>query len=176
MKKQLAKLAKALPLKKQNGGNPKPLVQPPPEQYRFKPGQSGNPSGRPHDHAREAINRLAHTSPPKALCKQIGIDARVTWIEAVVFALGKAAVSGDVAAAREVLANLGLRGTAASSLLALNVEPSGTSFEFLKHSHGLSEEQLNELWAYMDALPRDGPPVIDASYFPLENEDGQQPD
>jgi hypothetical protein len=41
----------------------------------------------------------------------------------------------------------------------------GVTFDFLKHSHGLSESQLSEVFAFMDSLPR-AKPVIDASYFP----------
>lgn len=170
MKKEIKKLAQALqatkPLKPR--GKPTPQAIAP---YRFKPGQSGNPSGRPRDHAREAMNRLAHTSPPRALCQQVGIAPGCTWVEAIVFALGKAAANGDVSAAREVLANLGLRGTAASNLLAVNVDGSpdqrSVTFEFLQHSHGLGEADLQKVFAFMDKLPRERP-VVDASYYPTD--------
>jgi hypothetical protein len=144
---------------KHNRGNPNPI--PPPERYWFKPGQCANPSGRPkeqpRDHARQAMNRLAHSSPPKNLCEQIGIEPNCTWIEAIVFSLGKAAASGDVSAAREVLANLGLRGTAANSILAVNVETPesmGLFATFCKHMAGVPEAEYPKIWAFMQTLAR----------------------
>jgi hypothetical protein len=47
------------------------------------------------------------------------------------------------------------------------VSPDGAAFEFLRHSHGLSDDQLTKVYTYMDTLEREKP-VIDASYFPPE--------
>ncbi len=164
----LTKLAKAVePLsKKQNRGNSKPPQNPPPEAYRFKPGQSGNPSGRPKDHARETLNRLAHTSPPKKLCEQIGIEPNCTWVEAIVFSLAKAAASGDVSAAREVLANLGLRGSVAASLVAINTEDPermGLFATFCKHIAGIPIEDYPRIWTFMESLVK---PALDGDCLP----------
>ena len=78
--------------------------------YQFKPGQIVPNRGRPKDHAKEVLERLASTSPPKELCDAVGIDPDSTWIEAIVYVLGTRAMEGDVNAAREILSNLGLRG------------------------------------------------------------------
>ncbi len=152
---QLAEALKTVKLKN-NRGNPSPV--PPPEQYRFKPGNSGNPEGRhkhPRDHARLVMDRLATSSPPKSLCQQIGIAPDCTWVEAIVFSLGKAAASGDVSAAREVLANLGLRGSVASSLLTVNVEEPermGLFATFCRNLAGVPEDEYPRIWAFMQTL------------------------
>lgn len=111
---------------------------------------------------------MSHSSPPARLCVELDIDARVTWGEAILIVLGQAAMSGDVSAAREVLAALGISGTASRTNVLVNLESSeqrNSTFEFLKHSHGLSEEQLLAVWEFMDSLPRQKT-TIDASFFP----------
>jgi hypothetical protein len=159
------RLATALEKKKEppnpKGGNP-------PEAYRFRPGQSGNPSGvsRQRQRVAELIERMQNSSPPRQLCEELQIDPSVKWDEAILIVLGNAAMSGDVSAAREVLAALGISGTTARTNVLVNVEgEQGATFEFRRHAHGLSPEQLLEVWAFMDGLPRQKP-VIDASYFP----------
>lgn len=52
----------------------------------------------------------------------------------------------------------------------------GLTVEFLRHAHGLSEEDMQRVFAFMDALPKQKP-VVDDSYFPEEEkllEDGEQ--
>jgi hypothetical protein len=160
-RKDLVQLAAALkdvpPKKKQNRGNTQPHR--PPAPYLFKPGQSGNPNGRPKqrpsEHARQAVNQLAYTSPPKELCEQIGVDPKSTWVEAIVFSLGKAAANGDVSAARELLANLGMRGTVASSLVTVNVEDPesmGLFAVFCRHMAGIAEADYPRIWTFMQTL------------------------
>lgn len=144
--------------------------------YRFTPGTIANPTGtNGRGYAIELSRKIMQSHPPKALCAEIGVDPTVTWGEAIMFALSSAAVRGDVAAAREVLAALGFSGTAAKNLFAIQNnagEMTGVTVEFLKHSHGLSDTQIEEVFAFMDALPR-APIVVDASYFPPTEEEEQ---
>lgn len=142
--------------------------------YRFKPGVCPNPLGRgatdPLGYMRELSARMMHASPPKALCDQLELDAEVTWGEAIFITLAKQGAFGDVASAREFLAALGFSGTSAKNLLAVqNNVGDGVNVEFLKHSHGLSESQLDDVFAFMDSLPR-APIEIDASYLPPTEE------
>jgi hypothetical protein len=157
---------------KQKGkGNPEPKMDrlaP----YRFRPGQIANPlgAGARQQFVSELTSRMMRSSPPKELCAQIGVDPSVTWAEAILFSLSKAAAQGDVAASREVLAALGFSGTQSKNILAVqnNVE-AGSATEFLRRSHGLSDESLQKVYGFMDSLPREVP-TIDASYFPEEQE------
>jgi len=160
LKKQIKTLADAVQgklakPKLKPRGKPTPDVLAP---YHFKPGQSGNPSGRPRDHAREAMDRLAHTSPPKALCEQIGIEPGCTWVEAIVYSLGKAAVNGDVAAAREVLANLGLRGALGGANVQVNIETDpakmGQYQRFIAETRWMAAEDFEQIWALCRQLNR----------------------
>jgi hypothetical protein len=113
---------------------------------------------------------VPEASPPKELCAQIGVDPSVTWAEAILFSLSKAAAQGDVAAAREVLAALGFSGTQSKNILAVqNNVDAGSATEFLRRSHGLSEDSLQAVYKFMDSLPREAP-VVDASYFPDEDQ------
>jgi len=135
--------------------------------YQFKPGQSGNPGGNPKNYAIELAGRLSRSSPPEHLCKQLNLVPTVTWGEAILIVLSRTALDGDVAASREILAALGFHGTAAHNLLAVSVDnnPGGVTFEFLQHSHGLTEDQFAELWAFMDAMPREEL-TLDAASLP----------
>jgi hypothetical protein len=58
-----------------------------------------------------------------------------------------------------------------SASINANAGTPSEAFEFLRHAHGLSEEQLAETYAFMDELPRK-PLVIDASYFPEPEQPG----
>src|SRR5690349_16965765 len=107
--KDVELLAAALEKKKVKRPSPNPKGGNPPEQYRFKPGQSGNLGGRGRAvYARALTDRMMRSCPPRELCEELGIDATVTWGEAILIVLGRAALSGDVSAARECLAALGL--------------------------------------------------------------------
>jgi hypothetical protein len=140
--------------------------------YRFKKGQVANPLGGAarQKYVSELTGRMMRSSPPKELCAQIGVDPSVTWAEAILFSLSKAAAQGDVAAAREVLAALGFSGTQSKNILAVqNNVDAGSATEFLRRSHGLSEDSLQTVYKFMDSLPREAP-VVDASYFPDEDQ------
>lgn len=151
---------------------PNPKGGTPPQQYRFKPGQSGNPEGGRGEraiYAQALTDRMMRSCPPRELCTELEIDPCVTWGEAILIVLGQAAMSGDVSAAREVLAALGIGGTSARTNVLVNVDQTaqrGIFYEFTQHSHGLSETDLREkVFPFMDSLPRQKP-TVDASYFP----------
>ena len=86
--------------------------------------------------------------------------------------LGRAALSGDVSAARECLAALGVNGTAARTNVLVNVEshePRGLNFELLRHAHGIAESVMRDkVFPLLDSLQKEKP-VIDSSYFPDES-------
>jgi hypothetical protein len=171
--KDVERLATALEKTANKRNPPNPKGGNPPERYRFKPGQSGNPAGLSQRaiYARTLTDRMMRSCPPPDLCEELGIDTQVTWGEAILIVLGRAALSGDVSAAREVLAALGVSGAVARTNVLVNLEQPeqrGATFEFLRHAHGLSEEQMAEVWQFMDSLPR-LKSTIDASYFPDES-------
>ena len=61
---------------------------------------------------------------------------------------------------------VGINKERAGAQVAVQVnEGAGLAFEFLKHSHGISEADMQKVFAFMDSLPREKP-VVDASYFP----------
>jgi hypothetical protein len=156
---------------------PNPRGGTPPIAYRFKPGQSGNPSGFSGDararafYAQRLTDRMMRSSPPAQLCRDLDIEPSATWGEAILIVLGRTALDGDVSAAREVLATLGFSGTAARNNVLVNVEgveQSGVTFDFLRHAHGISQANMETVWTFMDSLPKEAP-VVDASYFPDES-------
>jgi hypothetical protein len=165
------RLATALENTKTKRIIPNPKGGTPPERYRFKPGQSGNPGGRSDRaiYARALTDRMMLSCPPRELCEDLDIDAKVTWGEAILIVLGRAAMSGDVSAARECLAALGVGGTSARTNVLVNLEQPeqrGLNFELLRHAHGISETDMREkVFPFLDALNKQKP-VIDSSYFP----------
>ena len=75
--------------------------------YRFKPGQSGNPKGRPkHRQLSERYKEVMEFPLPLSMCKQLGLPKNATLGDGIAMALGlsaiKGAPNGMVDAAREI--------------------------------------------------------------------------
>ena len=73
----------------------------PPERTRFKPGQSGNPRGRPRHRHRQAPYEAVLGQ--RVAIKENGIEKRVTAAEAFLLQLTKRGLEGDNAAARATI-------------------------------------------------------------------------
>jgi hypothetical protein len=77
----------------------------PPEAHRFKPGQSGNPGGRPKKKpVTKAYEALAEKKIPekiRALLVHSGFDGE-TWAEAWAFGTSVKAAKGDTSALKEI--------------------------------------------------------------------------
>jgi hypothetical protein len=70
----------------------------------FKPGQSGNPGGKPKVHQTMKMNQermLARTAPAE-VCGAVGAKRGSTWAEVLAAALFRRAALGDVSALREI--------------------------------------------------------------------------
>jgi len=77
----------------------------PPKSGQFKPGQSGNPKGRPTG-AKNLITVLEEELQAKVPIKELGKSKKVTKQEAMVKALMLKAIQGDVKAINAVVATL----------------------------------------------------------------------
>lgn len=62
---------------------------------------------------------------------------------------------------------LGLDAPTKAITASITPESTGVMYEFLRHSHGLDDGQLAQVYVFMDKMERQKP-VIDASFFPLE--------
>ena len=84
----------------------KPRTKPiPPEAYRFRPGQSGNPGGRPKKKpiTIAAEKLLSEKIPPDhPLARQVPQLRGKTWAEAIVYGQALSAVKGGTPAAKEL--------------------------------------------------------------------------
>jgi hypothetical protein len=148
--KQLAKVIEQKKSSQKNvfrGGNP-------PEGYRFAPGQSGNPQGRPSHsiYAQVLSDRMMRSCPPRKLCEAMGIDPSVTLGEAIMISLSNAAICGDTSAAKEVLGALGFASTAARNNVLINLPGTGDPqhmkmYErFCHETRWLPEQCFEQLW------------------------------
>ena len=168
---EMAGLSTALKAKEPKRSGGRGGTPPPEHQYKSGAEWRGNRNGRPPDaitYFRKLQERMMLGKPPADLAEELGIDPELDWGEAIAEAIFRSAARGDIAAAREAMAVLA--GSAGSSRSQVNVLVNNSgetsiSYEFLKHAHGLSPEQLVEVWAFMDALPRQQI-TIDSSYFP----------
>ncbi len=111
----------------------------PPKAYRFKPGQSGNPRGRPRG-TRNLSTDLADLLSRSVSIRENGKERRISRQEAILLSLYNKALHGDVRAATSII-NMLMRVSPAKSSSS---EPSSLSAtdrliieEFLRR-HSLS--------------------------------------
>jgi hypothetical protein len=89
----------------------------PPRDTRFKPGQSGNPRGRPK-RARDLSGLVARALAERVEAKENGRRRRITKLEAAVKQLVNRAASGDQRSTQFVFALLGADRDRAAPLTA----------------------------------------------------------
>ena len=76
----------------------------PPKATQFKPGQSGNPKGRPkRTSLRDIVQRIAGETVDREWARLRAFDPTLTKLEGVVARLFQNAQLGDVAAIKQVL-------------------------------------------------------------------------
>jgi hypothetical protein len=71
----------------------------PPVEHQFKPGQSGNPKGRPKGPG-SLLKVISKHAGKKILVLESGVEKKMTKMDVVVSAMFTKAAKGDVAAAR----------------------------------------------------------------------------
>lgn len=73
------------------------------EPYKWKPGQSGNPGGRPKKTSiSDAYAKLVDRRLPDEICRKLGLSKRATWADALALGQMRSAVKGKTDAAREI--------------------------------------------------------------------------
>ncbi len=96
----------------------------------FKPGQSGNPAGRPKSVTLSEAIRLQ-------LAKKVSDGSDYTYAEAIAQVLCVAAVKGNVNAAREIADR-----TEGKPKQAIDVDMNVHDWRALAHRHGLTEQDV----------------------------------
>ncbi len=96
----------------------------------FKPGQSGNPAGRPKSITLSEAIRLQ-------LAKKVSDGSDYTYAEAIAQVLCVAAVRGNVNAAREIADR-----TEGKPRQSVDVDMSVSDWRALAHRHGLTEQDV----------------------------------
>ncbi len=123
------------------------------EPYKWKPGQSGNPSGRPKRRPiSDAYLALADCQIPRKLAKKLGLKKGSTWRDTVAHAILEEAAKGNVRAATEV--REAIEGKATQ-----RIELSGEGAENLSQPDNrvdISKLSRDELIAYRDILRKAG--------------------
>jgi hypothetical protein len=75
----------------------------PPKEYQFKPGQSGNPGGRPKKRPiTERYALVADLPLPDAIRRQLKLEPGATWGDAAALGTFRSAVKGNWGASREI--------------------------------------------------------------------------
>lgn len=117
----------------------------PPKHSRFKPGQSGNPRGRPKG-AKNVATVLRETMGKKITITENGRRKTISWLDAIVLRLSRSAVEGDARAIDRVIKLLPMIETA----LAGEATESGSGAPSASHFAG--KEDLEMLKLFGDAF------------------------
>lgn len=71
----------------------------PPKEHQFKPGQSGNPKGRPKG-SPNLLKLISKHAAKKVSVLEVGIEKKMARMDVVILAMFNKASKGDVSAAR----------------------------------------------------------------------------
>lgn len=119
----------------------------PPTHSRFKPGESGNPNGRPAGHP-NAKTTVARVINEKVAVREGQKTRRITKLEAVVQAHAMKAMKGDARSASIVIglvARMGLLGEQEdATLAALPQEDAAIVDDFLRRSAGSEKSDASD--------------------------------
>jgi hypothetical protein len=82
----------------------KPFVKGKVLPFQYKPGESGNPGGKPKVHQTMKMNyeHILRSKAPVEVCRLVGVPLRSTWAEVISAAICHRAILGDTLAAKEI--------------------------------------------------------------------------